>query len=148
PSAPRLYATAASTGGLPVIAGVDDSILDPDRKARDGFGRRRLLHLAGAHVEASAVTRTFDLEAADFTCRELATVVGAGVLDGIQVALEVVHRDRGVVIPHDAKLARQQFVPGTDFYPFFCHVLSPGPVGEPQLGWIKPRERRIRRCAP
>src|SRR6185437_15302206 len=113
-----------------IIAGVDHPGVHAHRKSRDRLRRRRFLHFARPHVEARAVARTFDLESAHLAAGQFAAIVRAHVLDRIQVALEVVHGDRGVIVPHDLEFARQQLILRADFHPFTRHLTlrPPAPV--------------------
>src|SRR5699024_764840 len=70
--------------------------------------RRRRRHRAGAHVETRAVARTLDLEAVHLAAGQVAAIMGARVLDGIKLSVDVVHGDRGIVVPDHLEFAGQQ----------------------------------------
>src|SRR5262249_7205987 len=64
---------------------------------------------AAAQIEARAVARTLDLETMHLAAGKLAAVVRADVLDRVQLAVDIEHRDRGVAVPGDLGFPGQQF---------------------------------------
>src|SRR5690242_14341310 len=109
------------SASTPIVARKDRAVFHAHRKGRDRFRRRSFLYFARAHVEACAVARAFHLEAAHFAARQVAAIMGASILDRVQVALQVVHRNRGVAVPDDLEFARQQFVARTHAHPSVVH---------------------------
>src|SRR5690348_979786 len=109
------------SASTPIVARIDHAVFHAHRKGRDRFRCRRFLYFARTHVEARAVARAFHLVAAHFAARKVAAIMGASILDRVQVALQVVHRNRGVAIPDDLEFARQQFVARTHAHPSVVH---------------------------
>ena len=80
-----------------------DDLVGADRQ----LGRRRV-DRAGAQVEAGGVQRAFDLAALQPAVGERGVLVGAGVVDGEDLAvLGVEHRDRRVGVEPQGLTSRQ-----------------------------------------
>src|SRR5580765_8690910 len=100
-----------------IVARVHLRVFHFHRELRDRLLGRRAHHVTRAQVEARAMARTFDLEAVHLATGQLAAVVRADVLDRVELAVDVEHRDRGVAVPDDLEFPRQQFGLGADANP-------------------------------
>src|SRR5690606_3710231 len=108
-----------SERGSAVVAGPDRALLHLDRELRDRLVGGRAQGPAVAQVELRPVQHA--LHGAGVRVHgaggELVVLVGALVLHGIEVAVEVDHQDRRVAVPGHGGFAGQQLGGGAHAYP-------------------------------
>src|SRR6185437_16883591 len=109
-----------------IVARPDRAGFLAHREAAHRLHRGRACHRAGPQVEARAVARAFHLETEHLAAGEVAAVVGAYVLDRVQVAAEVVDRDRRVAVEHHLEFTRQQFAARAHAHPALIHQAHAG----------------------
>src|SRR3972149_1538991 len=81
----------------PVVAHLYQIIVDTDREGRDVFIGGRGKHRAGSYAEARAVTRTGDLITFHRSAGQGGAVMGADILDRVELAFDIENRDRRAV---------------------------------------------------
>ena len=95
---------------------LDGPVLDADGKGLDGKVGGQGTRAAGAQVEQRAVARAFDGAGVgvERALGERAVVVGAAVLDRVQLAVAVEDADLAPVDLDDARSARRKLRGGAD----------------------------------
>src|SRR5690242_18831568 len=111
---PTSACCSAITSGvaMSVDLQLDHAVLDRNREGVDGHVRRQVQGLSGAQVEHRSVARALDRAPLriDLAVQQLAVVVRAAVLDGVQIAATVEDADLEVLPLNQAMLAGREFL--------------------------------------
>lgn len=109
---------------LRVESDIDLAVLDLQLVDGHAFYGGKAFCFSGRHVEGCAVQRTFDLTVREeFAFREVDELVGADVLEGVELAVYVDERDGAIL---DGKLlhpARRNFLRRGEMVEFFLRHL-------------------------
>src|SRR5215210_2749987 len=88
---------AADLAPLRVERDVDVPVLHLDLVLRDGFDGWQALRGAGLHVELRAVEWALNLRVRKLTLAQVGELVGADVLEGVKLAIDVAKGDEAVI---------------------------------------------------